>query len=148
MGIPLLRRAFVLTVLSAALASCSSGGPAAPADSELVGALPSARQAIATATGYSSDAIELMASRVHLRILVSDAKLSGSDQAARENSAAAIVVAAENALASRAGFSSVQVISVAIIHPAQSDGSSRDSHTEDVLEFRKGANQRFSHHTT
>jgi len=44
--------------------------------------------------------------------------------------------------AARAG--TVQVISVAIIHP----GASAETHTEDVLEFRKGPNGRFAHHVT
>jgi len=42
-------------------------------------------------------------------------------------------------------LASVQVISVAIVHPAPADGTSAQTHTEDVLEFRKGPNNRFAH---
>lgn len=54
--------------------------------------------------------------------------------------------AVETALASHAELAAVQVISVAIVHPATSERSASDTHTGDVLEFRKGPNQRFSHH--
>jgi hypothetical protein len=148
MCIRLLRKASALTALVVTLASCSSGGPAPSADAQLIAALPAVRQAITSATSYSAEAVEFVASPVQLRKLVSDAKLSGEDQVGRENAAAAIVAAVENALASRAEFSSVQIISVAINHPAQSEGTARDSHTEDVLEFRKGLNKAFSHHIT
>lgn len=148
MCIRLFRQASAMVAIVVALASCSWGGPAPSADAQLIAALPAVSQAIMSATSYSADAVELIASPVHLRVLVSDAKLSGEDQVERENAAAAIVAAAENVMASRAEFSSVQIISVAIIHPAQSGGTARDSHTEDVLEFRKGPNKRFSHHIT
>ena len=104
--------------------------------------------AIAAAAGYSGDMVDVTASPTHLRISVSDTKLSQSDQMTRENTASSIVSAAEGALSAQEQFGSVQVISVAIIHPAQNDGTAGDSHTEDVLEFRKGPNARFSHHIT
>ena len=55
------------------------------------------------------------------------------------------MTAAEGLLAANARFASVQQMSVAIVHPG-TDAS--DSHTEDVVDFRKGPNQRFSKHTT
>jgi hypothetical protein len=106
------------------------------------------RGSIAAATGYPKDALELLTSPVHLRISVSDSKLAQSNQMDRENAATAIVTAAEQSLSSHPQLSTIQVISVAIIHTVQVEGSDRDSHTEDVLEFRKGPNQRFSHHIT
>jgi hypothetical protein len=106
------------------------------------------RGSIASATGYPKDALELLTSPVHLRISVSDSKLAQSNQMDRENAATAIVTAAEQSLSSHPQLSTIQVISVAIIHTVQTEGSDRDSHTEDVLEFRKGPNQRFSHHIT
>jgi len=44
-------------------------------------------------------------------------------------------------------LASVQVISVAIVHPTPADGTSAQTHT-DLLEFRKGPNNRFAHHIT
>jgi hypothetical protein len=94
------------------------------------------------------EAIDVTASPVHVRISVLDDKLAQADQMTRENSANAIVSAAEGVLAQQGQFASVQVISVAIIHPAQPAGAAAETHTEDVLEFRKGPNQRFAHHIT
>jgi hypothetical protein len=56
------------------------------------------------------------------------------------------VVAVEKSMALNARFASVEEVSVAIIHPAE--GSARGSHTEDVVDFRKGPNQRFALHIT
>jgi len=106
------------------------------------------KSAVAAGSGYSPEAIDVTASPVHVRISVVDAKLAQADQMARENSASAVVSAAEGVLAQQGQFASIQVISVAIIHPAQADGAAAETHTEDVLEFRKGPNQRFAHHIT
>lgn len=103
---------------------------------------------ITTAAGYPKAALELLPSPVHLRISITDSKLAQSNQMDRENAASAIVTAAERALSSHAQLATIQVISVAIIHEVQLEGSDRDSHTEDVLEFRRGPNQRVSHHIT
>jgi hypothetical protein len=47
-------------------------------------------------------------------------------------------------------FSTLEAVSVAIIHDsATADGTSmKDSHIEDVFEFRKGSSGRFSFHIT
>jgi hypothetical protein len=52
---------------------------------------------------------------------------------------------AEQSLAENTRFSSVQQMSVAIVHPAT---AASDSHMEDVVDFRRGPNQRFSKHIT
>jgi len=106
------------------------------------------KSAVAAAAGYSREAIDVTASPFHVRISVVDAKLAQADQMTRENSANVIVSAAEGVLSQQGRFASIQVISVAIIHPAQADGTAAETHTEDVLEFRKGPNQRFAHHIT
>jgi len=103
---------------------------------------------VAEGAGYSRKAIDVTASPFHVRISVVDAKLAQADQLTRENSANAIVSAAEGYLAQHGQLASIQVISVAIVHPAQADGTVAETHTEDVLEFRKGPNQRFAHHIT
>jgi hypothetical protein len=51
-------------------------------------------------------------------------------------------------MATEARFAAVQEVSVAVIHPAGAQGSPTASHTEDVVDFRRGPNQRFSKHVT
>jgi hypothetical protein len=143
-----LKRFLALVFIATALTGCGEQRNAAVGNPQGAVGLEDIQSTIASATGYPKDALELLASPVHLRISISDGKLAQSNQTDRENAATAIVIAAEQALTSRTQFASLQVISVAIIHPAQMEGSDRDSHTEDVLEFRKGPNQRFSHHIT
>jgi hypothetical protein len=57
-----------------------------------------------------------------------------------------VVDATERALAMYPGCGSVQVISIGIYHPSGFKGPVRDSHLEDVAEFRKGPDQKFSVH--
>jgi len=148
MNVRILKRFLALVLIATALNGCGEQRNAMVGNPQGAVALEDIQSAIASATGYPKDALELLASPVHLRISISDGKLAQSNQMDRENAATAIVTAAEQALTSRAHFATLQVISVAIIHTVQMEGSDRDSHTEDVLEFRKGPNQRFSHHIT
>jgi hypothetical protein len=149
------RRISAAALLAAALSACGGQGPPASGDlqstqgnpQETVG-LGDIKSAIASTSGYSKDALELLASPAHLRIVVSDNTLAHSNQMDRENAANTIVTSAEQAMSSHPQFVAVQVISVAIIHTSQIEGADRDSHTEDVLEFRRGPNQRFAHHIT
>lgn len=143
-----LQRVSAVLLVVATLAACGGREPAAQSSSQWAAGLDRVKSAIAASAGYSGDVLDVTASPTHLRIFVSDAKLSQSDQITRENTASTIVSAAESALSEQAQFVSVQVISVAIIHPAQNAGTAGDSHTEDVLEFRKGSNGRFAHHIT
>ena len=142
-------RQFVVSMLLvAAVAACGRDGSSAASGPEWAQGLEQIRSAVVSATGYSSEAIEVTASPAHLRIAVKDAKLSQADQITRENTADTMVSAAENRLTQQAQFASIQVISVAILHPEQGNGAVTETHTEDVLEFRKGPNQRFAHHIT
>lgn len=150
-----LRRILVAVLMSAAVCACGEQGRPASGVPQATAANPQAtvdlgdiKSAIASATGFSKDALELLASPAHLRIVVSDNTLAHSNQMERENAANTIVSATEQDMSSRSQFGAVQVISVAIVHTAQMQGADPDSHTEDVLEFRKGPNQRFSHHIT
>ncbi len=141
-----LRRRFMYTIAVAILSACGAGGPSAPADPAWSTALDEVKGAIAAATGYPPGSIEILASAAHMRVSISDSRLAQADQTAREDAARAVVVAAEKVMASNARLASVQELSVAVIHPAE--GSSRGSHTEDVVDFRKGPNQRFALHIT
>ncbi len=59
-----------------------------------------------------------------------------------------VLAAAEQVLASHPEYEKLQAISVAIIHPIGDGDARKEWHTEDVVEFRKGPNQRFSMHIT
>lgn len=143
-----------VVLLAATLAACGQGQPP-PGDSHkavaLEGqegvALEDLKGVIASSAGYPKDAIELLANPVHLRVAINDDKLAHSNQMDRENAATTIVSAAEQAMTAHPQFAAVQVISVAIVHtaPRAAPGS---GYSEDVLEFRKGPDQRFSHHVT
>jgi hypothetical protein len=137
---------FILGIAAAAVSACTGGGPSTAADPAWAMGLDQIKATIAVSTGYSADSIELLASQVHIRVSIRDANLAQAEQAAREAAAMAVVAAAEKALASNARFASVEEVSVAIVHPAEGPG--RGSHTEDVMDFRKGPNQRFALHTT
>lgn len=138
-----LQRLLIFVMLGAAIVGCSSGGSSA-LSSPWEQALEQVRSAVAGGRGYSLQAVEVTASPTLLRIAIGDAQLAQADQLTRENAANAIVAAAENVLPQQAVLATVQVINVAIIHP----GPSAETHTEDVLEFRKGPSGRFAHHVT
>ncbi len=138
-------RFLILATLAAVLSGCGRGGPGPAVDAGWLAGLEQVRSAIASSTGFSPTSIEVMASRAHLRISISDARLAQADQAAREDAATVVMTAAERSLAENARFSSVQQMSVAIVHPG---AAASDSHTEDVVDFRRGPNQRFSKHIT
>jgi cytochrome b len=138
---------FTLVILTAVIVSCSNGQNSS--SPSLWGAsLEQIRSVVATAGHYPLEAVEVTASPRLLRITVSDATLAQADQLSRENSANSIVSAAEGVVSKDEIFASVQVINVAIVHPEPVAGSAPQSHTEDVLEFRKGPNNRFAHHIT
>jgi hypothetical protein len=139
----------VVAALAAVLTGCGTQAPAPAVDAGWSAALEQMKSTIASSTGYSSASIEVLASPAHLRIAISDAKLAQADQAARESAATAVMAAAEQVMAKEARLATVQEMSVAIIHPAGADlGTLGASHTEDVVDFRRGPSQRFSKHIT
>lgn len=140
-----LAKVFILGMLSVALSACDSSGPTARVDPETAASLQNVKSAIAASTGYSPDSLEILSSAAHLRISISDSKLAEADQAARETVATAVLAATERTMAADARFASIQQVSVAVIHPV-AEGSSGRSHTEDVVDFRRGPSQRFSKH--
>lgn len=142
-----IHRLLLLTLMSAIIVSCSNGQPSSSL-SQWGTSLEQIRSAVAAAGKYPLEAVEVTASPSLLRITVSDLNLAQADQLTRENSANSIVSAAEGVISQQQIFTSVQAINVAIMHPERAEGSAAQTHTEDVLEFRKGPNKRFAHHIT
>ena len=138
-------RLLAIAAVTALTASCGSGpnsqAPFTP-DIQIIS------DAIATAAKYPASAVELTSSQVRLRISVSDVTLAIGDEVSRNNAAAAIVAVAEQVLAAHPEYAKIQAISVAIIHPGVPSATASGWHIEDVVEFRKGPNQRFSMHIT
>ncbi|HYL01544.1 MAG TPA: hypothetical protein VEU78_10125 [Steroidobacteraceae bacterium] len=128
------------------LAACGGAGPSLSADPGWAAALDELKGTVSASTGYPAAAIKLLASPAHVRVSISDSRLAQADQATRENAATAVVAALEKSMASNTRFASVVAVSVAIIHAPE--GSARGSHVEDVVDFRKGPNQRFALHIT
>ena len=128
--------------------SCGMGGSPSAPDPTFTADIQRISDAIATATKYPPGEVELTSSAVRLRIAVSDSTLASAAAAIRTNEATAIVVAAEHILASHPEYGKLQAISVAILHPVIDDSARKEWHTEDVIEFRKGPDQRFVMHIT
>ena len=139
-------KASATLILAVILGGCSLGAGPLPPGAKLLEGLPGLTASVASATGYPTDALEFMAGAAHLRVSVKDAKLAAADQTTREGTATRVVAAIEKAIESRPEFSSIQEISVAIIHPAASAGSADDSHVEDIVQFRRAPSGRFVHH--
>lgn len=143
-----LAKASAALVLAVVLVGCSPSGGPLPPSAKLLEGLPEVTAKVASATGYSPEALEFLAGAAHLRVSVKDAKLAAADQSTREGAATQIVAAIEKVIESHPEFSSIQEISVAIIHSAESGGSADDSHVEDIMQFRKAPSGRFVHHIT
>ena len=145
MGVRPFRRLLRLAVVCAALAGCSRDAPSTLQDFlRCLSELSSISARISAATGYPRDALEVFGNQTHLQIYLVDAKLVAADAATREQAAAAVVAAAERALASQAGCASVELISIAIYHPGGLGRPVSEWHSEDVLDFRRGSDRRFS----
>lgn len=138
---------FILAFLTGVIVSCSNG-QSSSSSALWSASLEQVRSAVAAVGPYPAETVEVTANPNLLRITLSDLALAQADQLSRENSANSIVSAAESVMSRQEVFSSVQVINVAILHPGPVTGSAAQTHTEDVLEFRKGPNKRFSHHIT
>jgi hypothetical protein len=103
--------------------------------------------AVAIATGYPIDHIEVTASRSRLRFSIADPGLAGAGQPDRELVAGSVVAAAELKMVTCQPCSSIEAMSVAIIH-SPSQQSRGTWHVEDVVEYRRGAKRKFQMHTT
>ena len=144
----LFRRLLPVAAMAVLIASCgmnaSDSKSAAPFTPDMQGI----SDAIATAAKYPTSSVELTSSQVRMRIEVSDATLAMADEVTRNNAATSLVAAAEQVLASHPEYAKLEAISVAIIHPGVASAAGSGWHIEDVVEFRKGPNQRFFLHTT
>ena len=112
-----LAKGLAAMAVSVVLGGCSPSGAPLPPSAKLLEGLPAVTASVASAMGYPTEALEVLAGAAHLRVSVQDAKLATADQATRENAAIQIVAAIEKGIESRSEFSSIQEISVAIIRP-------------------------------
>ncbi len=141
------RRIMAASAIAILVASCGMadrGSGSQPFTQDIQGISDS----IAAAAHYPTNAVELTSSAVRLRISVRDAKLATADEMTRNAAAAALVAVAEQVLSSHPEYAKLEAISVAIIHPVVEGAATSEWHMEDVVEFRRGPNQRFSVHTT
>ena len=130
----------VAVMLCAAVSACS--GPAFP-DRGWIAALDELHTAIVSSTGYSAGSIEVLGGPVRVRVAISDRELARADQVTRERVANAVVSAAEVSIAANARLTTINEMRVVIVHPEEGHGLLRSTHTEDVMEFRKGPTQHF-----
>jgi hypothetical protein len=149
-NITMVRRLSSAAIVAGVLISCGSGPQSVSGSQIAIPDLQAIAESIAGAAHYPANTIEITSSPVRFRISIRDAQLAISDEATRNAAAAALVAASEQVLSSHPEFSKLEAISVAIIHGnATADGTTgKDWHVEDVVEFRKGPNQRFSVHIT
>jgi hypothetical protein len=107
---------------------------------------PAITDSIVKSSGYRIDYADVTGNRTHMQISIYDDKLVAADEPTRERAASVVVAAAEQALASRTGCATIEVISIGIYHPSAPRGPMHAWHLEDVVEFRKGPDQRFVLH--
>jgi hypothetical protein len=139
-----MRIVILASALAVSLAACNTREPAQTQGFlQYLSDLESIGKAIAAATGYAPDHVYVTGNRNALHISILEGSLMNADAPALAAAAGAVVAAAEPALAAHAEFASVQVISVGIHHPSGLAASIRDWHSENVLEFHRGADQRF-----
>jgi hypothetical protein len=134
------RRLLILGLLCVATGAC---GVAGVPDRGWTVAEDQLQSAIASSTGYPVGSIEVLASPARVNVSISDRELVRADHATRERVANAVVAAVQLSMATNARLAAVEEIRVVIIHPEIAHGLLSSTHTEDVLDFRKGPNQQF-----
>ena len=140
----LVPRLLVALVVASGLAACDIAVPWQPKGFwQCLVDFPAITDSIVKSTGYQIDYTDVTGNRTHMQITIYDDKLVAADEATREHAASVVAAAAGDALATRATCASVEVISVGIYHPSGLRGPVRTWHLEDVVEFRKGPDQRF-----
>ncbi len=135
-------------LVAAALAACSGAKPSLTGNAALYESLPQLSAQVSLALGYSPQAIEFLAAPARLHATVKDAALASLNQADRDRAAGRIVAAIEQAIAVRQEFSSIQEITIAIIHLSQPEKLADYSHVEDVLQYRKSPDGHFVGHAS
>ena len=78
-----------------------------------------------------------------VKVMISDRELARADRDIRERLANAVVKAVEESMTTNARLTNLDEILVVMVHPEEWHGLLGSTHTEDVMEFRKGPNQRF-----
>src|SRR5579863_7663635 len=131
-------RLLILGMLCVAAGAC---GIAGVPDRGWTAAEDQLQSAIASSTGYPAGYIEVLASPARVNVSISDRKLARADGDSRERVADAVVTAVEESIAINARLAAVEEISVVIIHPEEAHGLLSSTHTEDVLDFKKGPNR-------
>src|SRR5579863_641347 len=134
------RRPLILGMLCVATGAC---GVAGVPDRGWTVAEDQLQSAIASSTGYPAGYIEVLASPARVNVSISDRKLARADDDARERVANAVVTAVEESIAINARLAAVEEIRIVFVHPEEAHGLLSSTHTEDVMDFRKGPNQQF-----
>ena len=134
-----LRRWSISAMLCVA-AAC--GGPGA-SDPGWTAALDQLHVAIVSSTGYPAGSVEVTGSMGRLNVMISDRELARADRDVRERMANAVVNAVEESMVTNARLTNLDEIRVVMVHPEEGHGLLGSTHTEDVMEFRKGPNQEF-----
>jgi len=139
-----------MAVATVSLVSCGTRTQGINGSQIAIPDLQGITESIANTTHYPANTIEITSSASRLRISIRDAKLAVSDEGTRNAAAASLVAASEQVLVAHPEFSTLEAISVAIIHGngTAETTAGNDWHIEDVIEFRKGPSGRFSVHIT
>jgi hypothetical protein len=138
-----LRRLLISGMLCAAASACGTGGASAVLDRGGTAALDQLQSAIVSSTNYPAGSIEVLVSPARVNVSISDRELARADHAVRERVAKAVVAAVEESIATNARLATVEEIRVVIVHPQEAHGLLSSTHSEDVMDFRKGPNQQF-----
>jgi hypothetical protein len=133
-------RLLILGMLCVAAGAC---GVAGVPDRDWTAAQDQLLSAIASSTGYPAGSIEVLASPARVNVSIRDRKLARADGDARERVADGVVTAVEESIAINARLAAVEEIRVVIVHPEEAHGLLSSTHTEDVMDFKKGPNRRF-----
>ena len=118
------------------------GSPSVPSQSSRA-ALDQLQTEIASSTGYSRGSVDVTGNAVRVRVSISDHELARADRLNRERVISTVLATVEKSIAQDPLLATVDEISVPIIHPEEAHGIVQSTHSEDVVEFRKGPGQKF-----
>ena len=142
---PPVRRVLLMGVAIACLAACGSREPPSLSGFlQYVSDLDAIGLAISRSLEYPQGRVKVSGNRTYLHVSVFDPKLVEADPATLDRVARAVVAAAEPVIAAHTEFSTIQVITVGIHHPSGFSPPIREWHSENVIEFRRGSDQRFT----
>lgn len=133
-------RLLIVAMLCVAAGGCGGTGVS---DRDWTAVEEQLQAAIASSTEYSPGSIEVLASSALVNVSIRDRKLARADVDARERVAGIVVTAVEESMTINARLAAVREIRVVIVHPEEAHGLLSSTHTEDVLDFKMGANRQF-----